>query len=179
MIWFTKYSTILADPPWRFEHRTGKASPEYSKNFKYQTMDLKDIKLLPVDYIASTQSHLYLWVPNALLPEGMEVLHAWGFKYKSYLLWVKTKNGGGIDGSGCGFYFRNATEIILFGIKGKNNRTLPPARSTTNVIEARKRGHSQKPHELYDLIEKCSNGPYIELFAREKRPNWAAWGNEI
>jgi len=141
-------------------------------------MGLDDIKSLPVADVAAANSHLYLWVPNALLPEGIEVLRAWGFQYKSNIVWHKIRKDGGSDGRGVGFYFRNVTEVILFGVRGKNVRTLAPARRQVNVIQTQKREHSRKPDEQYALIEACSPGPFLELFARGVRPNWTVWGNQ-
>lgn len=172
------FSTILADPPWRFQNRTGKVAPEHRRLSRYGTMTLDDICALPVSDVAEHTAHLYLWVPNALLPEGLQVMQAWGFQYKSNIIWHKVRKDGGSDGRGVGFYFRNVTEIILFGVRGKNARTLPPARSQVNMIQTRKREHSRKPDEQYDLIEDCSPGPYLELFARGTRPGWAYWGDQ-
>lgn len=173
-----KFSTIYADPPWRFSNRTGKVAPEHKRLNRYETMELEDIKALPVADIASDKSHLYMWVPNALLPEGLEVMKAWGFEYKSNIVWEKVRKDGGPDGRGVGFYFRNVTEILLFGIRGDKNRTLAPARSQVNVIRTIKREHSRKPDEMIDLIERCSPGPYLEMFARGDREGWAMWGNQ-
>lgn len=173
-----KYSTIYADPPWRFQNRTGKMAPEHKRLNRYQTMTLEDIKELPVSQVAAEKSHLYLWVPNALLPEGLAVMEAWGFEYKSNLIWEKVRKDGQPDGRGVGFYFRNVTEILLFGIKGNKNRTLDPARSQVNLIRTMKREHSRKPDEMVDLIERCSPGPYLELFARGDRDGWDMWGNQ-
>lgn len=171
------FATVLADPPWRFANRTGKVAPEHRRLDRYGTMDLEEIKALPVGDVTAPNAHLYLWVPNALLLEGIEVLQAWGFRYVSNVIWAKRRKDGGPDGRGVGFYFRNVTEPILFGVKG-SMRTLAPARSTVNMIETRKREHSRKPDEQYDLIESCSPGPYLEMFARYARPGWSAWGNE-
>ncbi len=173
-----RFGTILADPPWRFENRTGKVAPEHKRLNRYETMTLDDIKALPVAEAAADSSHLYLWVPNALLPEGLDVMRAWGFTYKSNLVWHKIRKDGGPDGRGVGFYFRNVTEIILFGTRGKNARTLPPARSQVNFLGTRKREHSRKPDEQYPLIEACSFGPFLEMFARGERKNWTVWGNQ-
>lgn len=173
-----RFGTILADPPWQFENRTGKVAPEHKRLNRYPTMTLDDIKALPVAEAAAATSHLYLWVPNALLPEGLAVLKAWGFEYKSNLVWHKIRKDGGPDGRGVGFYFRNVTELILFGVRGKNARTLAPARSQVNFMATRKREHSRKPDEQYPLIEACSPGPYLEMFARGERKNWAVWGNQ-
>ncbi|MDK7272064.1 MT-A70 family methyltransferase [Actinotignum sp. GS-2025e] len=171
------FKTILADPPWRFRNRTGKVAPEHRRLDRYSTMSLDDIKALPVESVCSDNSHLYLWVPNALLPEGLEVMSAWGFRYVSNLVWAKRRKDGGPDGRGVGFYFRNVTELILFGVRG-SMRTLAPARSQVNMIETRKREHSRKPDEQYDLIEQCSPGPFLELFARHPREGWTVWGDE-
>ena len=173
-----KYATILADPPWRFTNRTGKMAPEHRRLSRDETMTLDDICALPVEGVAAETAHLYLWVPNALLPDGLEVMKAWGFEYKSNLIWHKIRKDGGSDGRGVGFYFRNVTEIILFGVRGKNARTLDPGRRQVNMIETRKREHSRKPDEQYELIEACSPGPYLEMFARGERKKWAVWGNQ-
>jgi N6-adenosine-specific RNA methylase IME4 len=172
-----QYSTILADPPWQFQNRTGKVAPEHRRLLRYPTMELKEIIELPVSRLAAAQSHLYLWVPNALLQEGLRVMEAWGFTYKSNLVWHKIRKDGGPDGRGVGFYFRNVTELILFGVRG-SMRTLPPGRRQVNILATRKREHSRKPDEIYDIIESCSPGPYLEVFARFPRPGWKQWGNE-
>lgn len=173
-----KFATIYADPPWRFQNRTGKVAPENKKLNRYETMDLEAIKAMPVSQIAADKSHLYLWVPNALLPDGLEVMKAWGFEYKGNIVWEKVRKDGQPDGRGVGFYFRNVTELLLFGIRGDNNRTLAPARSQVNLIRTMKREHSRKPDEIVPIIEQCSPGPFIELFARGDREGWAMWGNQ-
>ncbi len=173
-----KFKTILADPPWRFQNRTGKMAPEHKRLSRYETMTLEDICALPVDGIADETAHLYLWTPNALLPEALEVMRHWGFNYKSNLIWHKVRKDGGSDGRGVGFYFRNVTEVILFGVRGKDARTLAPGRRQVNMIETRKREHSRKPDEQYELIETCSPGPYLEMFARGERNGWKVWGNQ-
>ncbi|GFZ86942.1 MT-A70 family methyltransferase [Nesterenkonia alkaliphila] len=171
------FQTVMADPPWRFQNRTGKVAPEHRRLDRYSTMTLENICDLDVDSVTANNAHLYLWVPNALLPEGLKVMENWGFRYVSNVIWAKRRKDGGPDGRGVGFYFRNVTEILLFGVKG-SMRTLPPARSQVNMIETRKREHSRKPDEQYDFIERCSPGPYLELFARYPRANWTVWGNE-
>jgi N6-adenosine-specific RNA methylase IME4 len=173
-----KFQTIMADPPWRFTNRTGKMAPEHKRLNRYETMTLADICALPVSEVAQEPAHLYMWVPNALLPEGLEVMKAWGFNYKSNIIWHKIRKDGGSDGRGVGFYFRNVTEVLLFGTRGKGARTLAPGRRQVNMIETRKREHSRKPDEQYDLIEACSRGPFLELFARGTRPGWSYWGNQ-
>jgi N6-adenosine-specific RNA methylase IME4 len=173
-----KFATILADPPWQFQNKTGKVAPEHRRLNRYGTIDLQAIKALPVSGLAADVAHLYLWVPNALLPEGLAVMQAWGFRYKSNLIWHKVRKDGGSDGRGVGFYFRNVTEVILFGVRGRNARTLAPGRRQVNHFSTRKREHSRKPDEQYDIIEACSPGPYLELFARGARPKWTVWGNQ-
>lgn len=173
-----RFRTILADPPWRFTNRTGKMAPEHRRLSRYETMDLPAIKALPVSAIAERTAHLYLWSPNALLPEALEVMQAWGFQYKANIVWHKIRKDGGSDGRGVGFYFRNVTEILLFGVRGPSARTESAGRRQVNYIQSRKREHSRKPDEQYELIEACSRGSYLELFARGQRANWASWGNE-
>lgn len=194
-----KFATVMADPPWRFQNRTGKIAPEHKRLARYPTMELDEICALPVAEHMQDRAHCYLWVPNALLPEGLQVLRAWGFDYKSHIIWEKIRKDGGPDGRGVGFYFRNVTEMLLFGTRGKDVRTLAPGRSQVNFIEAperadeiqdehrepdgdllktRKREHSRKPDEQYAIIESCSWGPYLELFGRGRRPGWTVWGNQ-
>lgn len=173
-----KYRTIYADPPWQFQNRTGKVAPEHRRLSRYETMTLEEIKQLPVADAADDKSHLYLWVPNALLPEGLEVMKSWGFEYKTNIIWEKIRKDGMPDGRGVGFYFRNVTEILLFGIKGDKNRTLELGRTQVNLIRSMKREHSRKPDEFISLIEGCSSAPYLEMFARGTRPGWDMWGDQ-
>ncbi|HRK42790.1 MAG TPA: MT-A70 family methyltransferase [Gemmobacter sp.] len=189
-----RFATVMADPPWRFQNRTGKIAPEHKRLARYPTMQLDEICALPVSQHVEDRAHCYLWVPNALLPEGLQVLSSWGFEYKSHIVWEKTRKDGGPDGRGVGFYFRNVTEILLFGVRGKGVRTLAPGRRQVNFIEApegsekpepdgdllkmRKREHSRKPDEQYGIIESCSWGPFLELFGRGRRKGWTVWGNQ-
>ena len=173
----TPFGTVLADPPWRFMNRTGKVAPEHQRLSRYDTLSWKEIAAMPVAEVMAEKSHCYLWVPNALLAEGMAVLKSWGFTYKTMIIWAKRRKDGGPDGRGVGFYFRNVTEPILFGVRG-GLRTEAPGRRQVNMIETCKREHSRKPDELYPIIEACSPGKYLELFARYPREGWRAWGNE-
>jgi N6-adenosine-specific RNA methylase IME4 len=159
-----KFSTILADPPWQFQNRTGKMAPEHKRLSRYSTMKLQEIKDLPVEAIAEERAHLYLWIPNALLAEGMQVMENWGFKYKTNLIWYKIRKDGGPDRRGVGFYFRNVTEMILFGVRGKNIRTLQPGRSQENIISSRKREHSRG---------WITWGKQSEVYT----PDWATYSN--
>ena len=173
------YQTILADPPWVFSNRTGKIAPEHRRLHRYATLPLATIGQLPVAAVAAPQSHLYLWCPMALLQEGLQVLAAWGFTYKTTLIWEKIRKDGQPDGRGCGFYFRLVTETCLFGTRGRL-RTLAPGRRQVNLLRTMKRDHSRKPEELYPVIEACSPAPRLELFGRGvARPGWDVWGNEV
>lgn len=171
------FGTVLADPPWRFLNRTGKVAPEHRRLLRYDTMSATEIADLPVADVMADAAHCYLWVPNALVSDGLEVLRAWGFDYKTMLVWAKRRKDGGPDGRGVGFYFRNVTEPVLFGVRGRL-RTLDPGRRQVNIVESRKREHSRKPDELYAIVEACSPGPFLELFARYQRHGWQAWGSE-
>ena len=173
-----KYKTIYADPPWQFQNRTGKVAPEHKRLTRYSTMKLDEIEQMPVAEIADTKCHLYLWVPNALLPEGLAVMKAWGFEYKTNLIWEKVRKDGMPDGRGVGFYFRNVTEMLLFGIKGDKNRTLQAGRTQVNLIRSVKKEHSRKPDEFIPMIESCSSAPFLEIFARGTRNGWDMWGNQ-
>lgn len=173
-----KFKTIYADPPWRFANRTGKMAPEHRRLHRYHTMTIEEICALPVREITADTAHLYLWVPNALLSWGLRVMDAWGFTYKTNLVWYKIRKDGGPDGRGVGFYYRNVTELLLFGVKG-HLRTFKPGRRAVNIVLTRKREHSRKPDEFYSLIERCSPRPCLELFARHPRTGWIQWGDEI
>jgi len=173
-----RFASILADPPWQFTNKSGKIAPEHRRLTRYGTMRLDAILALPVEQLAAPTAHLYLWCPNALLPEGLAVMQAWGFIYKSNIVWHKVRKDGGSDGRGVGFYFRNVTELLLFGVRGKNARTLAAGRRQVNLLATRKREHSRKPDEQYGLIEACSPEPYLELFARGAREGWTTWGNQ-
>jgi N6-adenosine-specific RNA methylase IME4 len=173
-----RFATILADPPWRFSNRTGKMAPEHKRLHRYETMKIEEICALPIAQIASEKSHLYLWCPNALIAWGLQAMKAWGFEYKTNIVWLKVRKDGGPDGRGVGFYYRNVTELVLFGTRG-HLRTGQAGRRMVNVIATMKQRHSQKPEELYDMIEHCSPAPFLELFARSARKGWVQWGDEI
>jgi N6-adenosine-specific RNA methylase IME4 len=173
-----RFRTVYADPPWQFSNRTGKMAPEHRRLHRYRTMSVDEICALAVKEVVDTPAHLYLWCPNALLSWGLRVMESWGFTYKTNLVWYKIRKDGGPDGRGVGFYYRNVTELLLFGVRG-HLRTLEPGRRAVNIILTRKREHSRKPDEFYRLIEQCSPKPYLELFARHPRPEWTQWGDEI
>jgi N6-adenosine-specific RNA methylase IME4 len=173
-----RFGAVLIDPPWRFANRTGKMAPEHKRLRRYPTMDFDEIAALPVGDLALPQSHLYLWCPNALLLEALTIMKAWGFTYKTNIVWYKVRKDGGPDGRGVGFYFRNVTELLLFGVRGKL-RTLKPGRTQVNIIITRKEEHSRKPEAAYEIIEACSPGPFVELFARQRRAGWEQWGDQV
>jgi N6-adenosine-specific RNA methylase IME4 len=171
------FGTIVADPPWRFTNRTGKVAPEHRRLARYDTMSISEIAALPVRDVAADRSHCYLWTPNALVPDALQVLASWGFTYKTMFIWHKIRKDGGSDGRGVGFYFRNVTETVLFGVRG-SLRTFQPGRRQVNLLATRKREHSRKPDEMYGIVEACSPGPFLELFARYPQPGWSTWGDE-
>lgn len=173
-----KFSTILIDPPWRFINRTGKVAPEHRRLHRYETMSFDEIAKLPVPKYANDKAHLYMWSPNALLLEALTIMKEWGFTYKTNIVWYKVRKDGGPDGRGVGFYFRNVTELLLFGVRG-SMRTLAPGRRQVNIVSTRKEEHSRKPREAYTLIEQCSPAPFLELFARERMDGWCQWGDQV
>ena len=164
-----KYHTILADPPW-VRQQTGRGG--YGGAIKhYDLMSLERIKNMPVSSLAADDAHLYLWVTNSNIDEGLEVIKAWGFRYITMFHWIKPKMG-------VGNYFRNASETCLFAVRGK----LPPkCRTQINWLISYPTAHSEKPREFISVVERISSGPYLELFCR-RRPasheKWYCWGNE-
>jgi N6-adenosine-specific RNA methylase IME4 len=157
-----RYRCIVADPPWKFQRQSERIRPRYG------LMDLDWIKQLPISAIAAQNCHLYLWVPNALIGDGLCVMAAWGFEYKTVVTWAKFNLG-------VGNFFRNSSEQVLFGVKG----VLPPLRKNARTwFLADRREHSRKPDEFYHLVETVSPGPRIDVFSREKRSGWDQWGNE-
>jgi N6-adenosine-specific RNA methylase IME4 len=175
---YGKFKTLLLDPPWRFNNHTGKGTPEHKRLSQYATLSMVALRNLPLSQLTEKDAHIYCWVPNALISAGLTQMGVWGFDYKTMLIWHKIRKDGGSDGRGMGFYFRNVTEVCLFGVKGKL-RTLQAGRTQVNYFAEPKREHSRKPEALYEIIERCSPGPYLELFARHRRKGWVSWGNEI
>ena len=165
-----RYQLILADPPWEYENKNTGRTNNSGACKKYATMSVEEIKNLPISDIAMKDSCLFLWATTPLLPEAFEVMKAWGYQYKTAIYWRK------IMSLGMGFWFRGQVEVCLFGIRGniKAFRCQKP-----NFIETKVRNHSQKPDEMYGLIEELDINPKIEIFAREKREGWDAWGNQV
>ena len=159
-----KYSTIMADPPWNINQQGKRGAASH-----YDLMTLDDIKIMPVADFCTEDAHLWLWVTNGLLKEGIEVMEAWGFTYRSPFFWIKPRLG-------LGNYLRNASETVLFGTRGKAPIKF---KAQPNWLFAPLQDHSHKPEEQYAIIERCSPGPYLELFARRHQPGWDAWGNQI
>lgn len=165
-----QFSTIMIDPPWDYKDEDdgdylGRSYPTYA------TMPIDQIRALPVGEFADANSHLYLWITNRSLPKGFGLLESWGFRYITCITWCKPSIG-------MGNYFRGSTEHVLFGVKGSQ----PLKRKNVGTWFQADRGpggHSSKPTEFYDLIESCSPGPYLEMFARSEREGWTSWGAEV
>jgi N6-adenosine-specific RNA methylase IME4 len=158
------YRTILADPPWALNqigHRGASAH--------YPVMSVEEICALQVGRLAAEDAHLWLWVTNGTLVFGRSVMAAWGFSYRSCLTWIKPRYGLGV-------YLRNQTEHLLLGVRGRAPILF---RGQGTWLYAPVQEHSHKPEEQYAVIERCSLGPYLELFARRTRPGWHVWGNEV
>ncbi len=168
-----KFRTIVADPPWQFRQKSGRGR----RRVPYETLPLERICAIGPQVLDTLRrgAHLYLWVPTAIAPWGFQVLAAWGFAYKSIYFWEKITKAGEPDRSGMGFYFRNVVEPCLFGVRAKEPTLL---RNEPNLLRARKTIHSRKPDEFFEMVERQSQGPYLELFARGRRPGWTTWGNE-
>lgn len=161
-----EFTTIVADPPWNYRDNLGDGPRGAAAH--YPCLSVESLAQLPVSSCAAPAAHLYLWATNAFLVEAHGLMAAWGFKYRTLLTWVKPTIG-------LGHYFRNTTEHVLFGVRGK----LPLLRRDLRTdFAAPKRGHSVKPDEFFSLVEHASPGPYLELFARRPRPGWTVWGNE-
>lgn len=160
----SRFRTILADPPWAIG-QTGRLGAEAH----YGLLPLWRIKQLPVADLAEEDAHLYLWVINGAIKEGIDVLEAWGFTYRSPLTWIKPRLG-------LGHYLRNQTEHLLLGTRGNAPVKF---RGQGTWMYAPLQEHSHKPEEQYAVIERLSDGPFLELFARRRQPGWFAWGNEV
>lgn len=182
----TRYRTIVADPPWRYGQRMNVQTPWLADKADrsqgasardiYPLMTLDEIAVLPVRDLAADDAHLYLWVTNTKLFDAEDgwtipkIVEAWGFTYKTLLTWNKT------GPLGMGYYFRGRTEHVLFGVRG--NASIPAKRREQNIIHAPNGAHSAKPDAFYDVVERVSPGPYVELFARRARFGWDYWGDE-
>lgn len=159
-----RFRTILADPPWDVQQKGSLGAQAH-----YPLLDLAAIKALPVGDLAAPDAHLWLWVTNATLRAGYDVMEAWGFTPRSPLTWIKPRLG-------VGNYLRNTTEHLILGTRGHAPVRF---RAQPTWMFAPLQDHSHKPEEQYAVIERISEGPFLELFARRRQPGWAAWGNEI
>lgn len=159
-----KYRTILADPPWDIQQKGARGAVRH-----YPLMTIDAIKGLPVPGLAQEDAHLWLWATNGALEQAFGVARAWGFTPRSLLTWVKPRYTLGV-------YLRNATEQVIFATRGKAPIQF---HGQATWLFAPLQEHSHKPEEFYDIIERCSPGPYVELFARRHRPGWDAWGDQI
>lgn len=166
-----KYKTIVADPPWQYRNKRTGGSMKSGSAQKYETMSTEEIcNLEIIKEISDKDCVLFLWATIPMLPDAFRVLKAWGFNYKTAIIWRK------IMSLGMGFWFRGQCEVCLMGIKGKIKAFRC---QKSNFIQSKVRKHSQKPEEFFELIESIILYPAIELFARQKRKNWDTWGNEI
>jgi N6-adenosine-specific RNA methylase IME4 len=179
------YRAIAADPAWRFATFNEKGRnrcPDW-RRFKgspcrhYATMSLDEIKALPVGELAANDCALFLWATDPLLPQALEVMAAWGFAFKTVgFYWVKTNLKSPGYSIGCGFWTRANPEMCLLGVRGRPRRI---SKGVRKLVVSPRRGHSQKPVEVLDRIEQLVAGPYLELFARDRRAGWSAWGDEV
>jgi N6-adenosine-specific RNA methylase IME4 len=167
-----KYQIIYADPPWPYRENWGNGAVHHH----YESMSLEDICTLPIDQIADANCHLYLWVTNPLIAEGLRVTKEWGFEYKQLLTWIKTYRDNGLM-MGLGYYFRVCTEQCIFAVRGRLPRL---DKSIRNAFFAPQTKHSRKPDIFRDIIlQHSGNLPRVELFARQKVDGWDCWGNEV
>lgn len=161
----TRFRTIMADPPWDI----GQKDKRLGALRHYDLMTLDRIKRMPVEDLAEENAHLYLWVINGAIREGIDVMEEWGFTYRAPLTWIKPRFG-------LGNYLRQQTEHLLLGTRGKAPVKF---KGQGTWMYAPLQDHSHKPEEQYAVIERLSDGPYLELFARRRQPGWHAWGNEF
>lgn len=169
------FGLILADPPWDFELRSA-AGEAKAPQAHYHCMPTTSIAALPVGHLAAGDAFLLLWATFPMLPDALRVMAAWGFKYKTGASWAKQSSTGRAWTFGPGYIFRSAAELVLVGTMGAPRQR---SRSIRNLIVAPVRGHSRKPDDIYDMAEGLSAGPFCELFARQRRPGWQSWGNEV
>lgn len=165
------YRTIVADPPWQYEQGGPQPTTAFASPLRpppYSTMPVEEICLLPVSDLVGEHAHLYLWTTNRYLPAAYEIVGAWGFRASQILVWCKAPRGIGPGGA-----FSNTTEFVLYARRG--SLTYRDRIDSTWFCWPR-RGHSVKPPEFLDLVERVSPGPYVELFARQPRLGWDHWG---
>ena len=190
-----RFSTIVADPPWPYATpgkgplQSSKAhrpkSADYSRDgatagssahSRYGLMTLADIKALPVEQHATENAHLYLWTTNGFIVQAHEVAQVWGFRPVTVITWTKVKPGTVEPSMKTGYYFRGATEHVLFCVRG--SLRLTAKRGVSTAFLHPRTSHSVKPDSFFTLVEECSPGPYLEMFARRARAGWSVFGNE-
>lgn len=173
-----KYQIIYADPPWTFKTWSSKGKEKKSAENHYPCMDKPDIQRLPVQNIAADDCVLFLWVTFPCLQEGLDLINAWGFQYKTCgFVWIKRNKKSNSCFWGLGYWTRSNAELCLIATKGHPKRI---CKNVHQIVDTRVREHSRKPDEVRERIVKlCGNLPRIELFAREKFDGWDAWGNEV
>jgi len=165
-----KYKLIYADPPWQYRNKTTGRNNKSGAASKYDTISLEDLCKYPISHITEKDAALFLWCTTPLLPHGFEVMNAWGFEYKTTIYWRK------IMSQGLGNWFRGQVEVLLVGVKGK----LKPFHcQKANFLQTKVGKHSQKPKQIYGLLESLDLNPKIELFARDRIQGWDAWGTEL
>ena len=171
-----KFKLIYVDPPWHFKTYSSKGEGRSAKNH-YDILSLDKIKTFPVKHLFDDDAILLMWVIDPMLPEALEVIKDWGFKYKTVgFTWVKQNKNNDVYFTGLGYYTRSNPEMCLLATRGKPKRL---SKSVRQLIVSKRREHSRKPDEVYDLIEQLCEGPYLEIFARTKRANWSYIGNQL
>lgn len=172
-----KYGAILADPPWSFKTWGGKRGTAHRVAVDhYETLKTEDMFAIPVNGWAAKDCALFMWVVDSHLPDSMRLAEAWGFKYKTRAFTWRKLSKSGSASIGMGYWTRKQTEICLLFTKGKPRRI---SKGVREIIDAPRREHSRKPDEIYERIEALVDGPYLEMFARQTRSGWDAWGNEV
>ena len=171
------YQVIYADPAWPFENYSTKGEGR-NPNRHYDTLSIEQIKALPVGHLAAENAALFLWVTDPLLDQAIEVMKAWGFRYVTVAFtWAKRSKKDTGWHMGTGYYTRANAETCLLGMNGRMG--LPKSRGVRQLVVEPVREHSRKPDRIYSDIERLFDGPYVELFARTRRPGWDAWGNDV
>lgn len=180
------HTTFMVDPPWPYEGMDAVSDKGKSWNAaltrgnaprKYGSMSIEDLCKLSAKFKIADNAHLYLWVTNTFIEAGYQIARAWGFKPKTLITWTKLNSKGQVRTDGLGYYFRGATEHMLFGVRGKLR--LQTRDAIPNAFTDYDLPHSVKPPKAYRLVEKASPGPYIEVFSRRQRPGWDVWGDQI
>ena len=169
-----QFGCILADPPWRFANFSAKGE-EKNPVAHYDCMALAEIMGLPMAFVGAADCALIMWATAPMLPEALETMKAWGFKFKTAGAWAKQSSTGAKWAFGTGYIFRSAAEFFLVGTRGSPKAR---SRSVRNLIVAPIREHSRKPDDAHAMCEALFDGPYLELFARAPRENWTVWGNQ-